>query len=63
VNGALFYNSSAPLPTSAGSPQFNIGEDIPAVPSRQFSGTIDDVRIYNTALNASEVKQLYLMGK
>ena len=27
-----------------------------------FGGTIDDVRIYNRALSASEVKQLYLMG-
>jgi hypothetical protein len=28
-----------------------------------FSGAIDDVRIYNRALSAAEVKQLYLLGK
>ena len=28
-----------------------------------FNGTIDDVRIYNRALSAAEVQQLYLMGK
>lgn len=28
-----------------------------------FSGYIDDVRLYNRALSASEMKQLYLMGK
>ncbi len=28
-----------------------------------FSGSIDDVRIYNRALSASEIKQLYNMGK
>lgn len=31
--------------------------------SRFFNGSIDDVRIYNRALSAEEVKQLYLMGK
>jgi hypothetical protein len=29
----------------------------------KFTGSIDDVRFYNRALTASEVKQLYLMGK
>jgi len=28
-----------------------------------FPGTIDDVRIYNRALSASEVKQLYKLGQ
>jgi hypothetical protein len=28
-----------------------------------FDGTIDDVRIYNRALTASEVKKLYLGGR
>ena len=27
-----------------------------------FNGTIDDVRVYNRALSAAEVKQLYHMG-
>lgn len=29
----------------------------------KFSGVIDDVRVYSRALTATEVKQLYLMGK
>ena len=32
-------------------------------PGAYFSGSIDDVRVYNRALSAAEVKQLYLMGK
>ncbi|MDE1975233.1 MAG: LamG domain-containing protein, partial [Patescibacteria group bacterium] len=31
--------------------------------SSTFPGSIDDVRIYNRALSASEIKQLYNMGK
>ncbi len=31
--------------------------------NRFFNGSIDDVRIYNRALSAEEVKQLYLIGK
>jgi hypothetical protein len=31
--------------------------------THNFVGIIDDVRIYNRALSASEIKQLYLMGK
>ena len=31
--------------------------------SQFFSGTLDDVRIYNRVLSASEVKQLYNMGR
>ena len=31
--------------------------------SREFMGTIDDVRVYNRALSASEVQALYSMGR
>jgi hypothetical protein len=51
-------NNTAPaVPSSA----FIIGHEYAL--SRYFSGSIDDVRIYNRALSAAEVKQLYLMGK
>jgi len=33
------------------------------VGEKYLSGSIDDVRVYNRVLSASEVKQLYLMGK
>jgi hypothetical protein len=32
-------------------------------PGGPFDGTIDDVRIYNRALSAQEVKRLYQMGR
>jgi len=35
----------------------------PTIGSSPFIGSIDDVRIYNRALSAREVKQLYDMGK
>ncbi len=34
-----------------------------AGPSAYFDGDIDDVRIYNCALSATEVQHLYLMGQ
>jgi hypothetical protein len=37
---------------------FNFGN-----PVHEFPGSIDDVRVYNRALSAQEVQQLYLMGK
>jgi len=30
---------------------------------RAFNGSIDDLRIYNRALSASEIRQLYLQGR
>ncbi|MDP3996219.1 MAG: LamG-like jellyroll fold domain-containing protein, partial [bacterium] len=35
----------------------------PGLSSRFFNGLLDDVRIYSRALSASEIKQLYNMGK
>jgi len=35
----------------------------PAVEGYQFNGSISDVRIYNRALSAGEVKQLYMRGR
>jgi hypothetical protein len=40
-----------------------IGSRMPTVGSSLLNGSIDDVRIYNRALSASEVKRLYQMGK
>jgi len=33
------------------------------IDTKLFPGSIDETRIYNRALTASEVKQLYLLGK
>ena len=40
----------------------HIGANVSAN-SRNFNGSLDDVRIYNRALSASEVQQLYNMGR
>jgi hypothetical protein len=40
-----------------------IGVDNYADPTRFFAGTLDDVRIYNRTLSASEVQQLYNLGR
>jgi len=31
--------------------------------ARAYTGSLDEVRIYNRALSAAETNQLYLMGK
>ncbi len=64
VNGVEDANS--PVSTAsigainAGTAMLSIGERLDF--SNPFNGTIDDVRIYNRALSASEVKQLYNLG-
>jgi hypothetical protein len=47
--------------TTSDTNELNIGRD--AGLSRYFNGSEDDVRIYNRALSAAEVKQLYNLGK
>jgi hypothetical protein len=44
-----------------GSNNLRIGRD--ADLSALLDGTIDDVRIYNRALSADEIKRLYNMGR
>ena len=59
----LTFNGAAAIPSSlyAQSGLFRIGEV--GTLGRQWNGFIDEVRTYNRALTAAEVKQLYLMGK
>jgi hypothetical protein len=64
VNGSLIQSNGIPnaaLYTDAGWPLNSaIGiYDYDSSPSAGFKGVIDDVRIYNRALPASEVQQLY----
>lgn len=59
IDGVYSGNSTITLTTGLGSGM--IGGLIGA--SQLYSGSLDDVRIYNRALSASEVRQLYLMGK
>lgn len=43
--------------------EFRIGARDATGDELPFKGAIDDVRVYNRVLSASEVKQLYLLGK
>jgi regulation of enolase protein 1 (concanavalin A-like superfamily) len=65
ASGATFYmqplggtmstvSQSISLPVEALSSAFGIGED-PSYTTREFSGSMDEVRIYNVALSASAV--------
>ena len=59
INGRLTLNqSNTSWPSSF--PAVNIGRG--CFTSRYFPGSIDDVRIYNRALSAQEVQQLYALG-
>ena len=53
--------SSAIVPATT--MNFSVGRGYAGGGSRYFNGKIDDVRVYNRALSASEINQLYLLGK
>jgi hypothetical protein len=76
INGKLDLLVGVPLPNHAGRSFLSIGaghngypgpdnspSQNPAVGARKFKGSIDDVRIYNRALSAAEVKALYDLEK
>lgn len=67
VNGveATYFDTSVAsgsLDSDAANPQV-IGIRAITSPDRGFDGKIDEVRIHNRVLTASEIKQLYLMGR
>ncbi|MCG2695492.1 LamG domain-containing protein, partial [Candidatus Parcubacteria bacterium] len=51
---------SGNLPTNDGN--VRIGADYQSTPDNFFSGLIDEARIYNRALSADEVGELYRVG-
>src|SRR5208337_1074600 len=59
VQQALAFSASLPLSAAAGT-SLIIGKDV--ADSSYFNGKIDDVRIYNRALSATEVANLYQTG-
>lgn len=68
TNYVIYLNGAAQSSISENDATFTTETDmrIGARESTQhgnFHGTMDDVRIYNRALTAGEVKQLYLVGK
>ena len=58
VDGQIAASGPASGTVDAGADPFLIG----VTPVDYANGLIDDVRIYNRALSATEVKQLYNLG-
>ncbi len=56
------FNSGTSIIASAGQGDFRIGR-LGSNPNNFFHGLIDDVRIYNRALTASEIQTLYAQAK
>jgi len=69
TNLSIYYNGQSVISGSRtraegnGSGVFGIAGPNALGTLASLSGSADDVRIYNRALSAGEVKQLYLMGK
>ncbi len=60
VNGKNVNGTTDSLTANSGTfTTLNIGRRIPGGAAQQFSGLIDEVRVYNRALSAAEVKALY----
>ena len=62
VDGVLKATNAGTFTPSYGGEPLLIGA-FSAAGADDVAGTIDDVRVYNRALSAQEVAQLYLMGK
>jgi hypothetical protein len=66
--GTIYKNGTAVGSDGTGAASYaaisdmHIGSD-KAIAGRTIDGVMDDVRLYNRALSASEITQLYLMGK
>ena len=64
VNGSSIGTDTGNVVPTDGSQALRIGKwSGTQSNSRHFNGSISDVRIYNRALNANEVKQLYMRGR
>ncbi|RFS24878.1 LamG domain-containing protein [Chitinophaga silvatica] len=61
VDGVLDTVSNGVPPANAPTTKLFIGRDDPAMPTNGYfwQGTLDDIRIYNRALTATEIQQLY----
>ncbi|HVV14996.1 MAG TPA: LamG domain-containing protein [Candidatus Paceibacterota bacterium] len=60
IDGVNVASAARTLSTTAGNMTFAQRPDLGA--TNEFNGSIDDVRVYNRPLSASEVNQLYLLG-
>lgn len=64
-NGAVAWSPSAAGSANVGyaTRALRIGGVVNSALTRYFNGIVDEVRIYNTALSATEVENLYNMGR
>ena len=63
LNGKFVKGGTFPVAINTATPTSVIIGDRSDVGGYVFNGSIDEVRVYSRALSASEVQQLYLMGK
>jgi hypothetical protein len=63
VNGNLVATQAITNPAQSGAQPFRIGFIGQGSGGFSWTGGLDEVRVYNRALSASEVKELYLIGK
>jgi len=63
VNGVLVMNHTSSVTAGAASQLFYIGDSTRSDLKRPFAGYVDDLRIYNKALAASDVATLYYAGQ
>ena len=63
VDGSTYDISSKVASNLTNSVHIGIGQPVPTTATDVFKGTMDEVRVYNRALSASEIKQLYQLGK
>jgi len=63
VNGVLGSSKEGDSGTLASAVSMNIGRSPQGGGQLYYAGSLDDVRIYNRALSADEVKRLYEMGR
>ena len=60
ITAGVWYHVVVVTNTAVNASNFDIGRTADA---NYLGGTIDDVRIYNRALSAEEVKRLYNIGR
>lgn len=62
VNGELTYICPYTIPIYSSQEPYFIGKDPPEATLEYHNGKLDDIRVYNRALNGSEVQELYNEG-
>lgn len=59
----LVFNGTIPATLNSSDTAVVIGDRGSDAPQYSWNGSIDDVRIYNRALSASEILNLYTLGR